>query len=167
MTEYRKVLADGDLITERKLGGWWFFGDKWLPHRNLSREVRFLEERMHQAHSVYMQCREEFMVAQKNVHMDMDVLRLHKMDNTEIAYITPSDESILDHRDGVNYNQKGNNQKQKGSGNNGGNGNNQQKGGDNGGGNNQNHNQNQQNNKQRGQQKSLLDLLASAKVTLH
>lgn len=118
-----------------------------------------------------MQCREEFMVAQKNVHLDMDVLRMHKMDNTEIAYITPSDESILDHRDGVNYNQRGNNQnqKQKGSGNNGGNGNNQQKGGDSGGGNNQNQNQNQNNNKQKGhgRKTSLLGLLASAEVTLH
>lgn len=171
MAEFRNILADGDLIRQRKQPTWWLFGDpKWSPYRNLSREVRFLEERMHAAHAAYKAAQEDYVVAHKNVNVDMDMLRMHKMDNSEVVYEIPSDESILSRRDGVKYSQGNSNQKQKGSGNNG-NGNNQQ-GGQNGGGsdngNNQNQNQNQPNKqKQRGQPKSLLELLTTAKVVLH
>lgn len=169
MAEFRNILADGDLIRQRKVVGWWLFGDsktKWHPYRNLSREVRFLEERMHAAHAAYKAAQEDYVVAHKNVEEDMDVLRLHKMDNSEVVYEIPSDESILSRRDGVKYSSGNSGQKQKGqSGNgNGGHGRNDGGGGD---GNNQNHNQNHGGNKQKSQTKSLLEVLSNAKVTLH
>lgn len=167
MAEFRNVLADGDLIRERSGAmGWWLFGEKkWQPYRNLSREVRYLEERMHAAHAAYKAAQEEYVVAHKNVQVDMDVLRMHKMDNSEVSYELPSDESILARRDGVKYSSGGQNQKQKGSGGNG-NQQNNQKGGDNGGGNNQNQNQNQSN-KQKTKPMSMLELLSNAKIIMH
>lgn len=104
MSDFRKILADGDLISQKQAGGWWLFGEKkWEPYRNLSREVRYLEQRMHDYHAAYSAAREEFQVAQKNVSLDSDFLRKYKSDNSEIIYIIPSDESILARRDGVKY----------------------------------------------------------------
>lgn len=167
MAEFRNVLADGDLIRQRKHAmGWWLFGTKeWHPYRNLSREVRFLEERMHAAHAAYKAAQEDYVVAHKNVNIDMDVLRMHKMDNSEVSYEIPSDESILTRRDGVKYSSGNSGQKPKGSGGNGGQQNNQSGGGSDNG-NNQSQKQNQSN-KQRNHPKSLLELLSSAKVILH
>lgn len=169
MAEFRNILADGDLIRQKSLPRWWLFGDKeWAPYRNLSREARFLEERMHAAYAAYKAAQEDYVVANANIRFDKDLLMKYKGANSEVSYEMPSDESILTRRDGIKYNQ-GNNQKQKQSGNNG-NGNNQQKGGESGGGNNQNQNQNQQqNNKQKGhgRKTNLLGLLANAEVTLH
>lgn len=171
MAEFRNILADGDLIRQRKAVGWWLFGgskSKWQPYRNLSREVRFLEERMHAAHAAYKAAQEDYVVAHKNVNVDMDMLRMHKMDNSEVVYEIPSDESILTRRDGVKYSSGNSGQKQKGQNGNGNNGQNQN-GGGNGGGNNQNQNQNQNGNKQKQKQqpKSLLELFSNAKVILH
>jgi len=167
MAEFRNVLADGDLIRQRKHAmGWRLFGTKeWHPYRNLSREVRFLEERMHAAHAAYKAAQEDYVVAHKNVNIDMDVLRMHKMDNSEVSYEIPSDESILTRRDGVKYSSGNSGQKPKGSGGNGGQQNNQSGGGSDNG-DNQSQKQNQSN-KQRNQPKSLLELLSSAKVVLH
>lgn len=163
MSEFRRSIADGDLISEvKKFGGWWLFGKEyWSPYRNLSREVRFLEQRMHDHHAAYKAAQEDFVVAQKNVQTDIDVLRMYKMDNSEVAYITPSNESILDRRDGIKYS-GGNNsgQKQKGQG--GGNGNGQQ-------GNQNGQNNGQNNNKQQHGRKAMtmLELLTNAKIVLH
>jgi hypothetical protein len=105
MSEFRKILADGDLISQKEMAsGWWLFGEKkWEPYRNLSREVRFLEQRMHDHHAAYTSAREDFVVAQKNVNLDADFLRKYKSDNSEVIYIIPSDESILARRDAVKY----------------------------------------------------------------
>ena len=170
MAEFRNILAGGDLIRQRKGAvGWWLFGEKkWQPYRNLSREVRFLEERMHAAHAAYKAAQEDYVVAHKNVTLDMDMLRMHKMDNSEVSFELPSDESILSRRDGVKYSSSNQSHKQKGSSGTGGNQQNNQNGGGDGGGNNQNQNQNQSNKQKQGRQsKSLLELLSSAKVTLH
>lgn len=169
MAEFRNMLADGDLIRQRKgaLASWWLFGDpKWQPHRNLSREVRFLEERMHAAHAAYKAAQEDYVVAHKNVSLDKDLLLKYKGANSEVSYEMPSDESILSRRDGVKYNQGNSNQKQKGSGNNGNGQNNQQPSGQ-GGGNSQNQDQNNNKQRQKQQPKSLLELLTTAKVILH
>lgn len=172
MAEFRNILADGDLIRQRKQPCWWLFGEpKWHPYRNLSREVRFLEERMHAAHAAYKAAQEDYVVAHKNITVDMDMLRMHKMDNSEVVYEIPSDESILSRRDGVKYSQGNQNQKQKGSNGNGNNQQNNQKGGDNGNGNNQNQNQNQKgnNNQQKGKQSGVVTVgqLLNAKLILH
>lgn len=175
MSEFRNILADGDLIRQRKRPCWWLFGDeKWQPYRNISREVRSLEEMMHAAHAAYKQSQEYYVVASANMKADMELLRKYKGLNSEAVYELPGDESILYRRDGVKYSGNGNqNQKQKGQ-NNGGQGNNQQNnqsGGENGDGNNQNHNQNQngkqQNKGRQPHKKSLLALLASAEITMH
>lgn len=165
MAEYRNMLADGDLIRQRKGAmGWWLFGDpKWQPHRNLSREVRFLEERMHAAHAAYKAAQEDYVVAHKNVALDKDLLMKYKGANSEVSYEMPSDESILSRRDGVKYNQ-GNNQKQNQSGNKGNGNSQQQSGKDSGNSQNQNQSGNQ---KQKQQPKTLLELLTTAKVILH
>lgn len=171
MAEFRNVLADGDLIRQcQGMMGWWLFGKKqWRPHRNLSREVRFLEERMHAAHAAYKAAQEDYVVAHKNVTSDMDLLRMHKMDNSEVSYELPSDESILSRRDGVKYGGGNPAQKQKGQG---GNGNNQQGGsqGSSGSGNENPQNHGQRNggnhNKQQGKPPTVRDLL-DAKVILH
>lgn len=169
MAEYRNILADGDLIRERKALGWWLFGEqKWVPYRNLSREVRCLKERMDAAHAAYKSAQELFVVAQKNVQLDIDLLRMHKMDNSEVTYELPADESILSFRDGVKYsfgNQSG--QKQKGQNGNGNGQQNNQKGGGQQEAQGKPANQNQSNKQGKGQTKSLLELLASAKITFH
>jgi len=104
MSDFRKILADGDLISQKQAGGWWLFGEKsWAPYRNLSREVRFLEQRMHEHHALYRAAQEDFVVGQKNVSTDIDFLRKHKSENSEVIYIVPSDESILSRRDGIKY----------------------------------------------------------------
>lgn len=170
MTEYRRIIADGDLVSQIKSSGLLasLFGNtEWSPYRNLSREVRFLEQSMHDAHAAYKAAQERFVVAQKNVQLDMDLLRLHKMDNSEVAYITPSNESILDRREGVKYsNSSGNSSGQKPKGQSGGQGNDGQQGDGKGGGNNQNQGQNnkQQN---RGRRMTALDLLTKAEITIH
>jgi hypothetical protein len=172
MAEYRNILADGDLIRQRKgVVGWWLFGEsKWKPFRNLSREVRYLEERMHAAHAAYKAAQEDYVVAHKNVAFDKDLLMKYKGANSEVSYEMPSDESILSRRDGIKYNSSNNNQqKQKQSGGSG-NGNNQQNnqgGNDKGNGNNQNQNQNQSGKQRGGRRQSLLGLLANAEVTVH
>ena len=104
MSDFRKILADGDLISQKQAGGWWLFGEKsWVPYRNLSREVRYLEQRMHEHHALYRAAQEDFVVGQKNVVTDIDFLRKHKSENSEVIYIVPSDESILSRRDGLKY----------------------------------------------------------------
>ena len=166
MAEFRNVVADGDLIRERQMTSlsWWPWCKKsteWAPHRNLSNEVRLLEEMMHNAHAAYRAAQDSFVVAQKNVNMDKGVLRAHKLDNSEIIYQIPSDESILARRDGVKYS-SGN--RSGGSG--GGNNNPKQNNGN--GNNNQQEKNNQKNNSGgHGRKKSLLAILADAEVTLH
>lgn len=165
MAEFRNIIADGDLIRQVQLPRWWLFGDKhWAPHRNLSREVRSLEQRMHKAHAVYKESQEDFVVAQKNVGMDINMLRAHKSGNSEVSYEIPSDESILVRKEGIKYSGGGNQQPQKQKGQQNGNGNNQQ--------NNQQKSGDQQNNqaKQKGQQRkpaSLMELLMNTKVVTH
>lgn len=155
MAEFRNIIANGDLIREKVVPSWWFFsGKKWAPYRNLSREVRYLEERMHSMHAMYRQAQEDFVVAQKNVNMDRGFLHKHKVDNSEVVYEIPSDESILERREGVKYSTSRNNNGNK---QNNGNGNNQQK---------QQQNQRKGNAEQKKPQ-SLLAFLADAKITLH
>lgn len=153
MSAYRDIIAGGDLIRQRKQPRWWFFGDEsWAPWRNLDREVRWFEEDMHAKHAAYKEAQERYVVAKTNVQMDKDMLTLHKLADSEVSFMKPSDESIVFRRQDVKYNMNPNsgNQKQKGNQNNG-NGNNQQQNqngnGGNGGGNNQNQNQNNQNQK--------------------
>ena len=176
MAEFRNILAGGDLIRQRKAAGWWLFGEKqWRPYRNLSREVRYLEERMHAAHAAYKAAQEDYVVAHTNVRCDMDLLHMHKMDNSEVSFELPSDESILSRVDGRKYSTNNNhNQKQKGSGGGNGNQNNGQKGGGDGGNNNQNQNQKgngqQQNqNQQKGKGAGVVTVgqLLNAKLVLH
>lgn len=167
MAEYRNILADGDLIRQRKLPSWWLFGEpKWYPHRNLSREVRYLDDRRAQLKAAWQQAEEEYAVAHQNVCMDKGVLMKHKGANSEVYYEMPSDESILSRRDGVKY--KGNNsgQKQKGQNNGGGN---QQGNGQKGNGNGNNQNQRQKSNNNGGNKKSppTLRELLDAKVIVH
>lgn len=165
MAEFRNIIADGDLVRQRKLSRWWLFGDKdWAPYRNLSREVRYLEDRMHTAHAAYKAAQEDFVVSQKNVRMDIDLLRLYKAGNSEVSYEIPSDESIIVRRDGVKYVSGGGsqNQKQKGSGNQGQAGDQKQDGGGN--------NQNQQQGKKQQQQRkptTLMEMLMNTKVVTH
>lgn len=169
MAEFRNVVADGDLIRERQVSSlsWWPWCKKsteWAPHRNLSSEVRLLEEMMHNAHAAYRAAQDNFVVAQKNVNMDKGILRSHKNDNSEIIYQIPSDESILARREGVKYSSG------KGSGGGGGGNNNgQQNKQNNGNGNNNQQKQNNQKNNSggHGRKKSLLAVLADAEITVH
>lgn len=162
MAEFRNIIADGDLIRQQQLPRWWLFGEKnWAPYRNLSREVRYLEQRMHSAHAVYKASQEDFVVAQKNVETDINMLRAYKSGNSEVSYEIPSDESIIVRREGVKYS-GGNQQSQKQKGN-GGNGNQQQN-------NQQKSNQNNGEGKSKGQQRkpaSLMELLMNTKVVTH
>lgn len=168
MAEFRNILANGDLIRQQNVSRcwWWLFGDKdWAPYRNLSREVRFLEERMHSAHAAYRAAQEDFVVSQRNVSDDINLLKAYKSGNSEVSFEIPSDESIIVRREGVKYNSSGNNQnKQKGSGNNGNGNNQQQKPGND---NNQGQNSQQQQGKGKQQQRkpaSLMELLMNTKV---
>lgn len=165
MAEFRNVVADGDLIRERQVSSlsWWPWCKKsteWEPYRNLSSEVRLLEEMMHNAHAAYRAAQDNFVVAQKNVNMDKGILRAHKNDNSEIIYQIPSDESILARREGVKYSSG------KGSGGGGGNNNGQQKQ-NNGNGNNNQNNQKNNSGNQRGRKVKLLEALLGAEVTIH
>lgn len=162
MAEFRNILADGDLIRQRQLSRWWLFGDKkWAPYRNLSREVRNLEERMHSAHAAYRAAQDMYVTAQKNVHDDIHLLRLYKSANTETSYEIPSDESIIVRREGVKYGSGNNKQRGKG--------NNQQQQQKSGGDNNQNQQQQQQGKGKQQQRKpsSLIELLMNTKVVAH
>ena len=171
MAEFRNILADGDLIRQRKAAGWWLFGgEKWRPYRNLSREVRFLEERMHAAHAAYKQAQEDYVVAHTNVKFDKDLLMKYKGANSEVSYEMPSDESILSRRDGIKYKSGSSGQQQKGQNGNGNSQQNNQKGDGSEADKSQNQSQtqsNKQNQKQKSQPKSLLELLTTAKVILH
>lgn len=163
---FRKVIADGDLILQKK-GSWWLFGgEKWQPYRNESEEVRLLKEHMDSAFMQYKQMQHLFVVAQKNVQCDIELLQMHKMDNSEVEYIVPCELSILEERDGIKYSSGNSSGKQKQNNGNGNNQQNNQKGNGSDGGNNQNQKQNQSN-KQRNQPKSLLELLTNVKVVAH
>ena len=159
MTEFRNILADGDLIRQQQLSRWWLFGDKnWSPYRNLSREVRNLEERMHTAHAAYKAAQDIFVVSQKNVTDDINMLRAYKMGNSEVSYEIPSDESIIVRRDGIKYGSSSNSSGKQ---------NNQRKGN----GNNQQHQQKSGEQQQHGkkpdnnrQPRTLMDLLMNTRV---
>lgn len=160
--EFRKVIADGDLLLQQR-GFWWPFGSKWDNYRNESEEVRLLKQHMDTAFMRYKELQHLFTVAQVNVKTDMQLLQMHKVDNSEVEYLIPHELSILEERDGLKYK----------SHNNGG------KGGGNGGGSNQNQNQNQNNgqgNNQQNQSKkqkggtgrsiTALELLTQAKFVI-
>lgn len=181
MAGFRNILAGGDLIRQKKsiLTGWWIFGDKekWAPYRNLDREVRYFEERMHSAYAAYQAAREDYVVASTNVQMDKDILLMHQMEDSMVFSELPSDESILSRRQGVKYSTSNNqNQKQKGGGNSNGNNGGNQNGGNNGNGGNNNQNQNQNGNQnqqkqqqsQKGKQRTVsVGQLLSAELVLH
>lgn len=162
--EFRKIIADGDLLLQQR-GFWYPFGPKWFNYRNESEEVRLLKQHMDNAFMAYKQLQHQFSVAQKNVQTDMQLLQMHKVDNSEVEYLIPHELSILEERDGIKYNSN------KG-------GNNGQKGGGNGGGSNQNQNQNQnngqgnnnQNQSKKGKQQnkpvSIMDLIMNGRVVL-
>ena len=160
--EFRKIISDGDLLLQSR-GVWWPFGPKWENYRNESEEVRLLKQHMDNAFMAYKNLQHQYTVALKNVQTDMQLLQMHKVDNSEVEYLIPHELSILEERDGIKYKS-----------NNGGNGN---KGGGNGGGSNQNQNQNQnggqgqnqnQSKKQKQQNKpvSIMDLIMNGRVVI-
>jgi len=166
MSKFRNIIANGDLIRERKAPCWWLFGEeKWQPYRNISREVRYLEERMHKLHSLYKEAQEDYVVAQKNMVLDMELLKAFKTKNSEAVYELPSDESILARREGVKYNANNSAQKQKEQS---GKENNQQNSGsEKSEGQDQSQNQNNSNKqKQKSTPKTLLEFLAGSRIIL-
>lgn len=160
--EFRKVIADGDLLLQSR-GLWWPFGPKWENYRNESEEVRLLKQHMDEAFMNYKRLQHLFTVAQTNVKTDMQLLQMHKVDNSEVEYLIPHELSILEERDGIKY--------KSSNGNNGG-------GKGNGGGSNQNQNHNQNNGqgnnnqnqskKQKQQNKpvSLMELIMNGRIVL-
>lgn len=159
-SEFRKIIADGDLILQQKQAGrWWFQSDEWNNYRNESEEVRCLKKHMDAAFHRYKEMQELFVVAQKNVQTDTKVLQAYKLDNTEVEYLVPCELSILEERDGIKYSNRGNNK-----GNGGGNG-------SNGGGSNQNQKgQNQQQQKKGGQgapkTTTIMELLTQGRIVM-
>lgn len=155
-SEFREIVANGDLLLQKR--SWWLFGDKFLNYRNLSEESRLLKEHMDQAYMRYKELQRLYIIASKNVQTDTETIGMYKIDNSEVEVSVPSDFSILEERDGIKYSfSKGNssgNAKQ-----NNGNGNNQQQ--------QQSGKQNNQKQQQDNRPKSLLELLAGAKVILH
>lgn len=162
--EFRKVIADGDLLLQSR-GFWWPFGPKWENYRNESEEVRLLKQHMDNAFMAYKGLQHQYTVALKNVQTDMQLLQMHKVDNSEVEYLIPHELSILEERDGIKYDSnKGGNTSGKGSDG----GSNQNQG--------QNHNQNQgqgnnnQNQSKKGKQQnkpvSIMDLIMNGRVVL-
>jgi len=162
--EFRKIIADGDLILQQR-NMLWPFGPKWFNYRNESEETRILKQHMDNAYMQYKEMQHLFTVAQKNVQTDMQLLQMHKVDNSEVEYLIPCELSILEERDGIKYSGNGKqNGKQNG-------GNNQNQGGNNnqgGGGQNNGNGNNQQNQSKKGggQNKPMtfLEMLMNAKV---
>lgn len=138
-SEYREILADGDLILQRKSG--WLFGSKWINWRNLDEEVRVLGELKAEAYKIAHEYERLEVIAKANIRDRKDTLSLYLLENSDAEFHTGVETSILEQREGVKYNFG------KGKGHNGG-GNNQNQGGK---GNGQNNNQNN-NNKGKGQQ---------------
>lgn len=166
-TSYRKILADGDLILQKK--GCILFGGSWKNWRNLSEESRLLKEHMDSAFMKYKQLQHLYVVASTNVKHDSETLQLHGMDNSCVELRSLAEQSLLEEREGVKYrfggnnNQNGNNgnsQKQKG----------QNNGNDGSGNQNQNKQQNQNNqnkgNQSKGSSLTLMELLMNARLSV-
>lgn len=144
---FRKIIDNGDLVIMHRP---WYCAvtGKWKPYRNLSEEVRFLGSQVDDAMSKYNELRRWYAVASKNVGDDLETLQILKMENSEAYFEVAEDSSILDMRDGTKYN-FGGNKKQDASANK------------------DKQQQEQKKEPDRRKEKSLLEILSSAKVTVH
>lgn len=127
--DYRKTIADGDLLLEHKVHPLPFvpFFGQWVPWRNESEEVRLLKQHMDKAFAAYKDMQRQYVIAATNVKADMELLRLYSLDNTKVDLTVPFEQSILEEREGLKYNFGNNNgkssankqqQQNKGNGNN-------------------------------------------------
>lgn len=146
--EFRKIIADGDLILQQKGRWWWPLESNWLNYRNESEEVRLLKQHMDNAFMHYKELQRLYIVAQKNVQTDLQLLQMNQVDNSELEYRVPCELSILEERDGIKYSFK--------SAHSGG-----------GGGSNRNQNQNQKKQKnQHNKPITLLELITQGRFVL-
>lgn len=109
---YREIVSNGDLLLVHK--PWYrLFSSEWIPHRNLSEEVRLLKEHRDNALSKYLDLSRSYVIASTNVGEDLETLQLHLLDNSEAHFEVGIDNSILEEREGIkyNFNSGGNNKK--------------------------------------------------------
>lgn len=110
---YRKVIVDGDLMLLHK--PWYSFG-KYTPYRNLSEEVRCLNELTEKAMAKYKELSQSYVVASTNVAAELETLQILLLENSEAYFDVSVDNSILDKREGLRYNfNRGGNNSKKGS----------------------------------------------------
>lgn len=142
---FRKIIDNGDLAIMYQP---WYctLTGKWKPYRNLSEEVRFLGSQMEEALSKYKELQRWYAIASKNVGDDLETLQILKMENSEAYFEVAEDSSILDMRDGTKYN-FGGHKKQDASANK------------------DKQQQQQKKQQEKSKERSLLELLSTAKVT--
>lgn len=100
---YRKIISDGDLMLMYK--PWYsLLSDKWVPHRNLSEEVRKLQNHKEKALSKYKELEHLHVIASTNVADELETLQLFLLDNSDAYFETGIDNSILEEREGIKYN---------------------------------------------------------------
>lgn len=107
---YRKVIANGDLV---QLKPTWFGFGPWEMHRNLSEEVRLLQELEDKAKAKYIDLAHKSVIASTNIADELETLQILLLENSEAYFEVGVDNSILEKREGVRYNfNRGNNNKQ-------------------------------------------------------
>lgn len=111
---YRRVISNGDLV---QLEPTWFGFGKWRLHRNLSEEVRLLEEHVERAKAKYLDLAYKSVLASGNVAEELETLQILLLENSEAYYEVGVDSSILEKREGIKYqfNKGSNNNDKKGS----------------------------------------------------
>ena len=106
---YRKVISNGDLI---QLKPTWFGFGSWEMHRNLSEEVRLLQELEDEAKAKYIDLAHKNVIASTNVADELETLQILLLENSEAYFEVGVDNSILEKREGIKYNHRSNNNKQ-------------------------------------------------------
>lgn len=103
---YRKIISNSDLV---QLEPTWFGFGPWQIHRNLSEEVRLLQELEDKAKSKYLDLAHKNVIASANVAEELETLQILLLENSEAYFEVSVDNSILEKREGVKYNYSRNN----------------------------------------------------------
>lgn len=98
---FRQILSNGDLI---QLEPSWFGFGAWKPHRNLSEEVRLLQELEDKAKAKFLDLAQKNVIASANVESQKETLQMLLLENSEAYFEVSIDNSILEKREGVRYN---------------------------------------------------------------
>jgi len=108
---YRKVISNGDLV---QLQSSWFGFGSYKLHRNLSEEVRLLQELEDKAKSKYLDLAQKNVIASTNIADELETLQILLLENSEAYFEVGVDNSILEKKEGIRYNYSRNSNNKQG-----------------------------------------------------